>query len=302
MEPRTSAVTPNENDLVNNTTERNKLVQNKEVTVRTGLMSSSSSHAILKAEEENLRAELELIKEMNASLNTFVKEHCDDETKRVKYDKYSKYLKNELETQNRELRMIKLERKTYETNYLRVRSQQQRKMELRGQLHFVDIDKLTIENRALQETLEQRTKHLNELKKSVVRKGQAIISVKTKLTDTISALHDVMKARMQNEAKVTACDKKAIQDESKLETAEVTYRNIKRLQTRYKSVGMLEYMHTEEALDSAKREKEHWQRRYSGSKRALTLLENQVNHIKASNLLRRAISMESIKVSCFSFN
>lgn len=78
-----------------------------------------------------------------------------------------RFLENELNSKDRELRKMKLRTKTYHTEYTRMKSQQQQKLELRERLHPVDLQRLLIENQGQLELLEKKTKQLLDLKREV---------------------------------------------------------------------------------------------------------------------------------------
>lgn len=78
-----------------------------------------------------------------------------------------RFLENELSSKDRELRKMKLRTKTYQTEYTRLKSQQQQKLELRERLHPVDLERLVIENQDQLELLEKKSKQLLDLKREV---------------------------------------------------------------------------------------------------------------------------------------
>uniref|UniRef100_A0A1B6ELY9 Cilia- and flagella-associated protein 263 n=1 Tax=Cuerna arida TaxID=1464854 RepID=A0A1B6ELY9_9HEMI len=171
---------------------------------------------------------------------------------------------------------MKLKTKTYQTEYSRMKSQQQQKLELRERLHPVDLDKLQIENQELLQVLDFKTRDLLDLKRTVGRRGQNLVSLKSKLNDTILSLKNMGQDIKQKEAKYTFTENKEAQNLNDLLTAEVLNQSIKKLNSTFKSPDVHSYLKMEMNLNELRTEQQVWERRCRNQRQTIILLEHQL--------------------------
>uniref|UniRef100_A0A1B6LMP6 Cilia- and flagella-associated protein 263 n=1 Tax=Graphocephala atropunctata TaxID=36148 RepID=A0A1B6LMP6_9HEMI len=238
---------------------------------------------ILQTEEEKFRSQLETLQDSKKNFGSFVTDSTDKKTGRVFQDKFIRYLESELQLKDRELRKMKLKTKTYQTEYNRMKSQQQQKLELREQLHPVDLDKLHIENQQLLQVLDSKTRHLLDLKRSVGRKGQNLVSLKSKLNDTILFLKNISQDIKQKEFKYTFTETKEAQNLNNLVSAELLNQSIKKLNSTVKSPDVHSYLKMDMSLNELRMDKQVWERRCRNQRQNIILLEHQVKQIAQSS-------------------
>lgn len=265
----------------------------------------NSDYFLFKCEEENFGEQLKEIEAMKSLLSTLVAEN----NKGIPYDKFHKFLTSELGNGSFKWNKIRTQKKQLEIEFNRIKTQQQSKLELQDRLQSIDIEKLSIEYHKHQDILEQKTNYLNDLKKRVVRKGQMVISLKSKIHNAIAALTNIRKENIEKEEKIALIKRKEKEDVSKLESAEFLYSNTKTLDTNCKGAGVTQYMMTETALSKAKKEKEYLEKRLFDAKQTIACLERQEKKIMSADSstksLKKAKSAKVLlkrgrKLSCMS--
>ncbi|KAG8281874.1 hypothetical protein J6590_049938 [Homalodisca vitripennis] len=108
------------------------------------------------------------------------------------------------------------------------------------------------------------------------RKGQNLVSLKSKLNDTILSLKNMSQDIKLKEAKYTFTENKEAQNLNDLVTAEVLNQSIKKLNSTFKSPDVHSYLKMEMNLNELRMEQQVWERRCRNQRQTIILLEHQL--------------------------
>lgn len=119
-------------------------------------------------------------------------------------------MESELQNGDRDLRKLKLKTKSTQIEYNRLVARQEQRLELRERLHPIDLNKLIIENKELQENFEHKTRIVMDLKKSIGKKGQTLVSLKSKLNDVLLSIGSLQQDFKHKESKYKLTEQKEV--------------------------------------------------------------------------------------------
>ncbi|XP_054273903.1 uncharacterized protein LOC128993869 [Macrosteles quadrilineatus] len=251
-----------------------------------------SAKFLLQTEEENLRVDIEFLDEGKRALEGFVVQSTETKSGQVYHDKFLRFLEQELQDGDRYLRKTKLNSKSLYTNYRRVLARQHQRMELREWLHPIDIEKLLIENQEQLDVLDGKSKKLEELKRTAGRKGQTLVSVKSRMNDTVLSLVNLKYDINQKGTKSKYIKEQENQNQSLLRAAERINKDFNNLNKSYKTQDVESYLLLQTKLEETKIEHLAWERRCKYQNQQISLLEHQVKQLKS---VRRFSNYSSFK-------
>ncbi|XP_054275458.1 coiled-coil domain-containing protein 113-like isoform X2 [Macrosteles quadrilineatus] len=249
-----------------------------------------SAKFLLETEEENIRSDILLIEETKTAFENFVKHSVDKKTGRVFHDKFLRFVESELQNGDRDLRKLKLKTKSTQIEFNRLVAREEQRLELRERLHPIDLNKLIIENKELQENFEHKTRIVMDLKKSIGKKGQTLVSLKSKLNDVLLSIGSLRQDFKQKESKYKLTEQKEVKNVNELITAEIINHNIKKLNSNFKSPDAHSYLMLQVRLDELQSERDVWERRCKNQKQSISLLEHQLRQLSPPNKTKSKIS------------
>ncbi|KAK4886016.1 hypothetical protein RN001_002287 [Aquatica leii] len=228
------------------------------------IQKSHRAKSNLKAKLEELVVRESEVKDARSIFEqTIVTEGVDSLTGKIPAEKFLRYMDEWLRSAESTIGKMRLRTSTLKALFLKLCTQLVQKEELGETIDAADFDQLRIENKHLEDKIEQKTFHLLELKKM---NGAANLVLTTNRKYLLKQVHAIKKMKnliKLKEQKIIDLDKECEVVEKQVQKESEKYNKTFALTLNYTVPETLEYIKNKTKLDELKKQMKIWERKNS---------------------------------------
>ncbi|KAF5274793.1 hypothetical protein FQR65_LT00376 [Abscondita terminalis] len=264
-------------------------IEDIQVTLENFIKKSRQTKANLKAKLEELQIrESEVSEAMEIFEQSIVVEGVDSLTGKIPAEKFLRYMEEWLRSAEFTIEKMRLRTSTLKVTYLKLCAQLIQREELGETLDAADFDQLRIENKHLDEKIEQKTRHLLELKKMNGAASLVLTTNRKYLIQQVNAIKEMKNLIALKEQKIIELDNEAEIVEKQVEKEKEKFDKIFSLTLNYTVPETLEYIKTKAKLNELKKQKKIWDRKNNVQQYELKSCIRQMKILTGSNVVKSA--------------
>ncbi|KAK9717779.1 protein of unknown function (DUF4201) [Popillia japonica] len=243
-----------------------------------GISHRKKSNLQAEIEESNIRAQ-EVDDSRNDFEQTIVIEAVEKLTQKIPAEKFVRYMQEWLKTAQIMVEKLRLRTSSLRTQQAKLKNLLVQKEELGECVHEVDFEKLKIENKNFQLSIEQKNSHLLELKRINGNANLMLTNHKKILQKQDEALRNLKKTVKATQKRIIELEEENNQTENELTFEKAKFKQLKKKARLYRVPDVMELIRKKAELDELNKTLKTWRRKSNIQKIALSTYTKMMIHI-----------------------